>query len=72
VAIRSFANLMPEIDYDAPDRYTAMDYVRWMAARGLRFVLLVLLLYLRTTGRMLALWIRGGRVDCEGRAEHQD
>lgn len=72
VATRSFANLMPEIDYDAPDRYTAMDYARWMAARGLRFVLLVLLLYLRTAGRMLGLWIRGGRVDREGRAEHQE
>ena len=72
VVTRSFANLMPEIDYDAPDRYTAMDYVRWMAARGLRFVLLVLLLYLRTAGGILGLWIRGGRVDRRGRAEHQD
>jgi len=72
VATRSFANLMPEIDYDAPDRYSAMDYVRWMFARGLRFVVLVVLLYLRTAGQILGLWIRGGRVDREGRAEHQE
>lgn len=72
VATRSFSNLMPEIDYDAPDRYTTLDYVRWAVARGLRFVLLVIFLYLRMVGRMLALWVRTGRVDRKGRAEHQE
>ncbi|MEZ4450039.1 MAG: metallophosphoesterase [Nannocystaceae bacterium] len=72
VATRSFSNLMPEIDYDAPDRYTTVDYIRWAVARGLRFVLLVIFLYLRMVGRMLALWVRTGRVDREGRAQHQE
>lgn len=72
VATRSFTNLMPEIDYDAPDRYTGADYVRWAAARGLRFVLLVVFLYLRMVGRMLALWAGAGRVDRAGKAAHQE
>ncbi len=70
VATRSFTNLMPEIDYDAPDRYTTWDYVRWACARGLRFVLLVVTLYLRMVGRMLKLWARTGRVDRVGRSRH--
>ena len=72
VATRSFTNLMPEIDYDAPDRYTGADYVRWAAARGLRFVLLVVFLYLRMVGRMLALWAAAGRVDRAGKAAHKE
>ncbi|MCB9705757.1 MAG: metallophosphoesterase [Myxococcales bacterium] len=72
VATRSFTNLMPEIDYDAPDTYTAADYARWAAARGLRFVLLVVLLYLRMVGQMLWLWVGRGRVDRQGRAAHQE
>jgi UDP-2,3-diacylglucosamine pyrophosphatase LpxH len=71
VATRSFANLMPEIDYDAPDHFTGMDYVRWALARGWRFVIRVVLLYLRTMGRILALWAGPGRVDKQGRAEHE-
>jgi hypothetical protein len=72
VATRSFSNLMPEIDYDAPDKYGAMDYVRWATARGFRFVLRVVLLYLRMVGRMLALWARAGRVDRAGRKLHEE
>lgn len=72
VATRSFSNLMPEIDYDAPDKWGAKDYVRWATARGLRFVLRVMLLYLRMVGRMLALWVRAGRVDREGRRLHEE
>ncbi|MBK8266154.1 MAG: metallophosphoesterase [Nannocystis sp.] len=72
VATRSFTNLTPEIDYDAPDRYGAIDYIRWAAARGLRFVLLVVFLYLRMVGRMLALWAGRGRVDRAGKAAHQE
>lgn len=72
VATRSFSNLMPEIDYDAPDKYTALDYVRWATARGLRFVLRVVLLYLRMVGRMLALWATSGRVDEEGKRLHEE
>jgi UDP-2,3-diacylglucosamine pyrophosphatase LpxH len=71
VATRSFSNLMPEIDYDAPDRWSGLDYVRWATARGLRFVLRVVFLYLRMVGRMLALWARAGRVDREGRRLHE-
>lgn len=71
VATRSFSNLMPEIDYDAPDHFTGMDYVRWALARGWRFVIRVILLYLKTMGRILALWAGPGRVDKEGRAEHE-
>ncbi|MGB1274728.1 MAG: hypothetical protein ACPG77_03170 [Nannocystaceae bacterium] len=70
VATRSFTNLMPEIDYDAPNKYTTVDYLRWAGARGLRFVLLVVTLYLRMIGRMLKLWARTGRVDRDGRARH--
>ncbi len=72
VATRSFTNLMPEIDYDAPDRYTTLDYIRWAGARGLRFVLLVVTLYLRMVGRMLKLWARSGRVDRVGRERHNE
>ena len=71
VATRSFANVMPEIDYDAPDKFTAKDYVRWAVARGWRFVVRVILLYLRMTGRMLALWAGPGRVDKEGLEHHE-
>ncbi len=70
VATRNFANLMPEIDYDAPDRFSGMDYVRWALARGWRFVIRVILLYLRTAGRILALWAGPGRVDREGKQMH--
>ncbi len=56
VATRHFTNLMPEIDYDAPDKFTAKDYARWALARGWRFVIRVVLLYLRTLGRILAWW----------------
>ncbi|MBK8237693.1 MAG: hypothetical protein IPK74_19330 [Deltaproteobacteria bacterium] len=72
VATRNFANLMPEIDYDAPDKFTARDYVRWAAARGWRFVVRVILLYLRTAGRILALWAGPGRVDKAGRQAHAE
>ena len=72
VATRSFANLMPEIDYDAPDKFGAMDYVRWALARGWRFVIRVILLYLRTAGRVLALWGGPGRVDRAGKQIHAE
>jgi UDP-2,3-diacylglucosamine pyrophosphatase LpxH len=72
VATRSFANLMPEIDYDAPDKFSTADYIRWAAARGWRFVLNVVLLYLRTAGRILALWAGPGRVDRAGRKAHDE
>lgn len=72
VATRSFSNLMPEIDYDAPDKWSSMDYLRWASARGVRFMLRVLYLYLRMAGRMLALWARSGRVDAEGKAAHEE
>lgn len=71
VATRSFANVMPEIDYDAPDKFTAMDYARWAIARGWRFVIRVVLLYLRMVGRILALWTGPGRVDKEGQEDHE-
>jgi UDP-2,3-diacylglucosamine pyrophosphatase LpxH len=70
VATRNFSNLMPEIDYDAPDKFSGMDYVRWALARGWRFVIRVILLYLRTAGRILALWAGPGRVDREGKQVH--
>jgi UDP-2,3-diacylglucosamine pyrophosphatase LpxH len=70
VATRNFANLMPEIDYDAPDKFSGLDYVRWALARGWRFVIRVVLLYLRTAGRILALWAGPGRVDREGKQIH--
>lgn len=72
VATRSFANWMPEIDYDAPDKFTAADYVRWAVARGWRFVIQVVLLYLRTAGRIIALWAGPGRVDAEGKRAHAE
>lgn len=71
VATRRFANLMPEIDYDAPDKWGLRDYLRWAAGRGLRFLVRVLYLYLRMAGAMIALWARAGRVDKEGREEHE-
>ncbi|MBV1858800.1 MAG: hypothetical protein KUG77_10340 [Nannocystaceae bacterium] len=71
VATRSFANVMPEIDYDAPDKFSGFDYARWALARGWRFVLRVILLYLRMVGRILGLWV-GGRVDAEGQAVHDE
>src|SRR5690606_4945081 len=71
VATRKFSNLMPEIDYDAPDSWTVRDYIRWATARGLRFMVRVVYLYLRMVGHMLGLWIRGGRVDDEARSEHE-
>ncbi|MCA9692687.1 MAG: metallophosphoesterase [Nannocystaceae bacterium] len=72
VATRSFSNLMPEIDYDAPDRYTLLDYARWATARGLRFAIYVILLYLRMAGRIIALWARTGRVDKAGKKAHDE
>lgn len=72
VATRSFTNVMPEIDYDAPDKFTTLDYIRWALARGWRFVLRVVLLYLRMVGRILALWAGPGRVDPEGRRAHEE
>jgi len=70
VATRSFANVMPEIDYDAPDKFSTLDYARWALARGWRFVIRVVLLYLRMVGRILGLWVGAGRVDAEGQADH--
>ncbi|MCA9683923.1 MAG: metallophosphoesterase [Myxococcales bacterium] len=72
VATRRFTNRMPEIDYDAADKFSTMDYVRWAVARGWRFMVRVLFLYLRMVGGMLALWARGGRVDKAGRAAHEE
>lgn len=70
VATRSFANVMPEIDYDAPDKFSTADYARWALARGWRFVIRVILLYLAMVGRILALWVGPGRVDAQGQADH--
>jgi UDP-2,3-diacylglucosamine pyrophosphatase LpxH len=72
VATRRFTNLMPEMDYDSADRFSTLDYVKWAVARGFRFMLRVVYLYLRMTGTMLALWARSGRVDREGRAKHEE
>jgi UDP-2,3-diacylglucosamine pyrophosphatase LpxH len=72
VATRRFTNLMPEIDYDSADRFSTMDYVRWAMARGWRFMLRVVFLYLRMVGGMLGLWVRSGRVDKDGRARHEE
>lgn len=72
VATRRFTNLMPEIDYDAADRFSTMDYIRWALARGWRFMLRVVFLYLRMVGGMLGLWVRSGRVDKDGRARHEE
>ncbi|HEY8378733.1 MAG TPA: metallophosphoesterase [Nannocystis sp.] len=72
VATRSFTNAMPEIDYDAADKFISpWDYVRWAWARGLRFILYALTLYLRMALRLLVLWARTGRVDREGRRKHE-
>lgn len=72
VATRSFTNAMPEIDYDAADKFLSpWDYVRWAWARGLRFILYALTLYLRMATRLLVLWARTGRVDSHGRALHE-
>lgn len=71
VATRSFTNAMPEIDYDAADKFISpWDYVKWAWARGLRFILYAISLYLRMTLRLLVLWARTGRVDRAGKAEH--
>ncbi|MCX4245593.1 metallophosphoesterase [Paraliomyxa miuraensis] len=72
VATRNFSNWMPEMDYDAPDKFTAQDYVRWALARGWRFLIRVILLYLRTLGRVLALWAATGRVDEHGQRAHEE
>jgi UDP-2,3-diacylglucosamine pyrophosphatase LpxH len=72
VATRNFSNLMPEIDYDAPDKFSGMDYFRWAVARGWRFIIRVILLYLRTLGRILALWAATGRVDEHGQRAHDE
>lgn len=72
VATRSFTNVMPEIDYDAPDKFSTVDYIRWALARGWRFVLRVILLYLRMVGRILALWAGPGRVDSAGHQQHEE
>src|SRR5690606_39256619 len=71
VATRSFTNAMPEIDYDAADKFISpWDYIRWAWARGLRFILYALSLYLRMAFRLLALWARTGRVDRAGKDLH--
>ncbi len=72
VATRTFTNLMPEIDYDAPDKWGLADYGRWAVSRGIRFLMRALLLYLRMAGHMIALWARSGRVDREARALHDE
>lgn len=71
VATRSFANLVPEIDHDAPDHMSGLDYVRWALARGGRFTMRCVLLYLRMAGRILSLGLRGGRADRLGRKTHE-
>lgn len=72
VATRHFSNLMPEIDYDVADKFTGMDYVRWALARGWRFLIRVVLLYLRTLGHVLAWWARAGRVDEHAQKAHEE
>lgn len=72
VATRRFSNRMPEIDYDAADKFSTMDYLRWAVARGWRFMIRVVFLYLRMVGGMLGLWVRSGRVDKAGRAAHEE
>jgi len=72
VATRRFTNLMPEMAYDAADHFTTTDYVRWALARGWRFMVRVVFLYLRMVGGMLALWARTGRVDRAGRSSHEE
>lgn len=71
VATRSFTNAMPEIDYDAADKFISpWDYIRWAWARGLRFILYAISLYFRMAFRLLALWARTGRVDRAGKEMH--
>jgi UDP-2,3-diacylglucosamine pyrophosphatase LpxH len=72
VATRRFTNLMPEIDYDSADRFSTLDYIRWAVARGWRFMIRVVFLYLRMVGGMLGLWVGSGRVDKDGRARHEE
>ncbi|MCA9706530.1 MAG: hypothetical protein KDK70_11825 [Myxococcales bacterium] len=72
VATRNFSNLMPEIDYDVADKFSGLDYVRWALARGWRFVLRVVLLYLRTLGRVLSWWAASGRVDEHAQKVHEE
>ncbi len=72
VATRSFSNLMPEMDYDVADKFSGLDYVRWALARGWRFVLRVVLLYLQTLGAVLSWWARAGRVDEHGQRAHEE
>ncbi len=72
VATRNFSNLMPEMEYDSPDNFTAQEYARWAMARGWRFLIRVILLYLRTLGRILALWAATGRVDEHGKKAHDE
>ncbi|MEM9458554.1 MAG: hypothetical protein AAGF11_30530 [Myxococcota bacterium] len=72
VATRSFSNLMPEMDYDVADKFSGLDYVRWALARGWRFVIRVVLLYLRTLGRVLAWWAATGRVDQSAQKIHEE
>ena len=71
VATRRFTNLMPEMAYDAADHFSTLDYVRWAMARGWRFMVRVVFLYLRMVGGMLGLWARSGRVDKQGRDAHE-
>lgn len=71
VATRHFSNLMPEIDYDVADKFTALDYVRWAVARGWRFLIRVVLLYLRMLGHVLAWWASKGRVDEKAQRDHE-
>ena len=70
VATRRFTNRMPEMAYDSADHFTTMDYLRWAVARGWRFMLRVVFLYLRMVGGMLNLWFRSGRVDKAGLDAH--
>lgn len=71
VATRHFSNLMPEIDYDVADKFSGLDYVRWALARGWRFLIRVVLLYLRTLGHVLAWWASKGRVDEDAQRVHE-
>ena len=71
VATRSFGNRMPEIDHDAPDRFTLLDYIRWAGMRGMRFIVRAVLLYLRMVSKVVLLWAGAGRVDRAGREQHE-
>ncbi|MEM7154904.1 MAG: hypothetical protein AAF799_18800 [Myxococcota bacterium] len=72
VATRHFSNLTPEIDYDVADKFSGMDYVRWALARGWRFLVRVVLLYLRMMGRVLQWWAATGRVDEAAQRTHDE